>query len=242
MAFENKIMKEFLENSLSLSYNFYDFLIDVIVVDSANFDESLKGKKWVDKDFKIATFILDKCKKSIFDSNIESSNEYTSHFQIIKKSLIDVKFDEEKNLLLGAEALLAKDRKDFILKKANSEEINVSFHSLPLSILKLWDYEEKKKPEITCASSIKHFAEKSDLILSLVICRDNGEGLISFFIHNESKLLKRQVEEFCNGFNSDKCEGKAKIYEEHGVLHFRNKDNISRKIVFPALEKYLSTI
>lgn len=248
ISFESKIMKEFLDKCLTTEYNYYDLLIDVIVVDSANFDASLKGKKWVDADLKVATFIIDKCKKSIFFSSEKGedkayeSKDYSAHFEVVKRELIDVKFNEGKNLSLGSEALLCKDRKDFIMKLGSKEEINVSFHSLPLSIKTLWNYEEESKSQNTCQSNFKNFSVKNNLILSVVICRDKGEGLITFYLHDESKLSKKSLENFCSYFNTEKCEGKGKVYEDHGALNFQNKENISRKIVFPSLEKYLSSI
>lgn len=247
MALETKNFKEFLDKNLKSEYSYYDFLIGPIVVDSVNFDNSLKGKKWVDADLKIADTILEKCKKSFFVSNdkVEELKENNDYYKIISKELIDIKFNENKNLSLGAHALLCKDRKDFRLKYGqNGDFLNVSFHSLPVSIYKLWEYENQNKSEniLSCVDSLKQSGLESELLLSLILCKDGKDGLISFYLHDESKFSKEKVEGYCQYFSNEKCEGKGSTFNENGFLHFKNKDNISRKIVLPALESYLENI
>ena len=117
--------------------NYFDFLISAVVLDSNNFSDQYYETRWVRKDKEYAAKIVNSFRKSIFSNIIEEIQFMNDldfeHFDRLYNILSSVKYSQEKNLELGINALINKDRKDSIIKsKTNS--LKIAFSTLSVEV------------------------------------------------------------------------------------------------------------
>lgn len=95
------VLLEHFMNDFPLSLLSPEFALSAILLDTENFKPSLYSNRWVDLD----KFVFENIKSNIVDKTFEMEKYY--------KDIDAAKFDEKRNLDLGMEALLLKDKKTY---------------------------------------------------------------------------------------------------------------------------------
>ena len=103
------ILKKFYENNFYL-FNFVHplFAVSAMLNDTENFDKNLYQKKWTNFDKNIFDLIIYK------NPNFNYTKEYIDKFF---EEINQEKYNEDKNLSIGLEGLLKKDKKNFVWSK-----------------------------------------------------------------------------------------------------------------------------
>ena len=278
----NEKLSGYFKELISKPYNYYEFLIGVIIIDSENFNEKSEYKtekdkdaKWVQKDLNLAKYILDLTKNSLFndvdndnlDKNDNQENDiYKKTFKKLKKDLIDVKYDKNKNLLLGTKALLQKDRKNYDIEH-NDDKIKVSFHSVPISIKKILEYEdENTKHKIKhekMSNILWELADEDEIHVMVMLSRHKDDesndknqylnpevSLISIYLKTKGFFTEKNIVEFLEKIWNDKT--KLKIESQKvNPINKRYKDfliqleveaKINRKALYPDFKEFFENI
>lgn len=237
---ENKAFKDFFRPALEAKTSFYDFILGVLIVDSENFKEENKDVRWKNEDLAVASEILKYCRRSVFSSALEQEayflNEDKLHFDGLQKNLLDIKYNEEKNIGLGFEALLYKDKKEFKLRNNFRDyDIFLSFHSIPVSLFKLIE----KLGQDSVLRTLESLADKSGVDLIVLSCRDNKDSIAAFFIKNNSFFNRKNLRNFFDEIKGKnlKNEGEFLSYADY-LWVIRSKNPINRKWLWPDLEEF----
>ena len=258
-AIENETIRKFFEEKLENKNNYIDFLIGVIVVDSANFKHDDEGLKWIHKDKEIFETIFNMSRQSLF-INYEVKLEEVQ--ELMKKNLYNIKFNEEKNMKLGTVALIDKDRKDFEIKINKTElKLIVSFHSIPINVLKLLNME--KNHEIT-GPKVRDYlyktGEEESLDCSVLLFReklpqkdDKGRDIFisyaAFYLKKTDIIKEQNLHEFLKHYKleiekkqkKDK-NNKIEIGKEDFLYYIKSDFSINRKHLLPIFQSFYQNL
>lgn len=186
--------------------NFFDIFAAAIVLDSSNFDEKLKNTKWVEKDRETLHNIIRKFKGSLLINGknplTENSGdeEIKEYYAEIFKLLSDVKFSPSRNLDLGVDGLVNKDRKDFEVTLKDGSSTKITFASFPVPF--------------NDVVSKYHLSGVTDYLESL--SKENG---IDLFV----TIYRSAEKDTCALFYSTQLSKAKKPYEEESLTHlFKN--------------------
>ena len=240
--------------------NFFDMLVAPQLIDSVNFSDKVKNSKWIEKDKKYVVQVIDSIKKSVFSNIIEEiqymNNLDFEHINRLYAILNDCKFSPEKNIALGIEALINKDRKDLTVKIKDTK-LKICFASFPVNfniLIEKYGIDEFNKiaEAIAEKSSIDLFiilfrkGDKTDEIQALHFISKGG-----FLHHSEifnENTLNKYRNELYSAFTSrqelkvTKFEIMFKVNNKENIFLLESNGTMSRKIILPEIQKFFESI
>lgn len=187
--------------------------VTAILLDTMNFNPNIARIKWCDLD------------ESIYE-NIMALNKEPIDVEKYYKEILDAKMNFEKNIELGYENLLRKDRKHFMWGKNK-----VVWSSLPISI---HDVIEKFGLENIMAYIKKTWPDVDFYLVHSMIEDENK--LIKIFINEKKEIpdIKEIKKEIIN--NIGKSFKKFKYDEKNKIINLYVVPTYTRKIIEPRLK------
>ena len=187
--------------------------VTAILLDTMNFNPNIQRIKWCDLD------------ESIYE-NIMALNKEPIDVEKYYKEILDAKMNFEKNIELGYENLLRKDRKHFMWGKNK-----VVWSSLPISI---HDVIEKFGLENIMAYIKKTWPDVDFYLVHSMIEDENK--LIKIFINEKKEIpdIKEIKKEIIN--NIGKSFKKFKYDEKNKIINLYVVPTYTRKIIEPRLK------
>lgn len=218
--------KDILQNGLN-DLNFHDMLVAAPIIDSADFDEKNINTRWIQEDKDITRKIQDLCKKSA----LEEANPNISIFKILSS----VKFNVQKNLSLGLDALFNKDKKQFSCQ-VKDKTLKYQFSSLPVGIHSVIEKYTMEK----FISSLHEICTKEENDFITIGCKEEDKYLLYFYINDRGLvnndflksdyLLNSCIEKF--HFDD------LKEFSKEGELYYlASRKAINRKLTVPCIEE-----
>ena len=191
-----------------------------ILLDTENFNQKYYGNRWTEMD------------KIVYDKLI---NESQTHVDVEKyyKDIFQAKFDVEKNLALGLDILMRKDKKNFKWNKFITE-----WSSLTISLNKII---EKFTFEKVIEYIDNNYKGKIDFYVMLsTIDKDLKEAII-YSVKGE-KVDINNMGEFLKSKMSDKYKAIEKKENNENIIVIKLNTTASRKSVEPVLNEYFSKL
>lgn len=235
--------------------NFFDLFVAAIVLDSSNFDEKLKNTKWIEKDRETLHHIIRRFKGSLLVNNKHPLTENSGDEEIkeysaeIFKLLSEVKFSPSRNLELGVDGLVNKDRKDFEVTLKDATVTKVTFASFPVPF-----NDVVSKYQLSgVIEYLESLSQANGIDLFVIIYRSAEKDTCALFYSTEiSKAKKSYSEEaikllFTN-VSTNLLESKSITKYEpiehldgHSNLNIMiTKGSLSRKILWPQVNSFFS--
>lgn len=249
--FSKDVYKEIIPKMLTHD-NFYDMILAPILLDTSDFKADIKNSKWVDEDLELATHVLKECHNSIFfdeeEAKIYSDKkaEDAKYFNFTFGILNDAKYDEPKNLNLGVEALMNKDRKNFKVlhpegKGMENQEINFMMSSLPVDINKI--KAAYKDDLIRYFNSVCQDEKIDFIIFGCLIDKLHTEGFFFYnngHYSNNGKIDEKKIEYLLNHIISEVKKDDLKMFTTQDEFYLlQSHHQINRKLIQPAVEHVL---
>ena len=192
--------------------------VSAILIDTENFKEEFYGNRWTELDRMIYNLIMGQ-----IQANIDMNKYY--------KAIYDEKGNVEKNLALGVNRLLEKDRKNFAWKNLIVEwsSLQISFNIVTkhFGIKPIIEYINKNfkgKINYYVINSRIETKNKAFVIYSF----NNFEGID---MNQMNKFLKEKFEDRFNGFNYDK---------ENSLVTIELDKTATRKIAEPVIKRFFT--
>lgn len=235
--------------------NFFEVFVAPIILDSSNFDEKLKNTKWVEKDRETLHQIMRRFKGSILVSNKnpltdnsgdEELKEYSAE---IFKLLSEVKFSPSRNLELGVDGLVNKDRKDFEVVLKDESVTKITFASFPVPF-----NDVVNKYQLSGIEEYLETLSKENNIDLFVIIYRNAEKATCALLYTTalSKAKKpfedESIKKLFKDVSTDLIESKSitsfdslENFEGNSSINIMiTKGSLSRKILWPQVNNFFS--
>mmetsp|Transcript_27873 Transcript_27873/g.29036 ORF Transcript_27873/g.29036 Transcript_27873/m.29036 type:complete len:445 (+) Transcript_27873:20-1354(+) len=235
----NEIRKKMLNNN-----NFIDMAIGALIVDSAAFLDKTYKSRWVDADLQVAKQVLSHCWNSAFfedDEFLEKRMDDKFYYDYLYDILSHCKFDEEKNLALGYEAIFNKDAKNFIIPSKEGKEVSYMYSSLPVNIYKI----TKRFSEETIFDYFRKVCKEEGFDFLIFGCKVEDFNTCGLFFSPNGRFYKEgtldtqfAVDLVDNLIKEAKFDDMKEYRKENELYLFKSKKQINRKKIVPLVENY----
>lgn len=235
--------------------NTFELFVVAIILDSGNFDENLKNNKWVDRDLETLLQIVRMFNGSILVTNKNALCQYSKdeeikeYFTEIYKLLSEVKFSPSRNLELGVDGLINKDRKDFEVTHKDHSVTKISFASLPVP------FEDviAKYQLSGVIDYLETVSQENRIDLFVMIYRNAEKATCALFYSTTLGKAKKIYEkvtiiQLFKDVSASLLESKSithydsiENFEESSSINIMvTKGSLSRKILWPEINSFLS--